>query len=73
MIYHSVAEIYEAIEKTRSKLILIAESITEEQKNARENEQDWSVAEILEHLGMVESGVIRIFEKLLPQAESAGI
>ena len=73
MIYHSVDEIYEAIEKTREKLILAAESLTEEQKNARENEQSWTVAEILEHLGIVEGGVIRIFEKLLPKAESAGI
>ena len=73
MIYNSVTEIYEAIDKTRSKLISTAENLTEEQKKARENEQGWTAPEIIEHLGIVESGLVGMFEKLLSEAESAGL
>ena len=72
MIYNSVAEIYEAINKTRSKLISTAENLTEEQKNSRENGQGWTAPEIIEHLGIVEGGLVGMFEKLLAKAESAG-
>ena len=72
MIYNSVAEIYEAIDKTRSKLILTAENLTEEQKNAREDGQGWTAPEIIEHLGIVEGSLVDMFKKLLSEAESAG-
>ena len=69
MIYNSVAEIFEDIDKTRSELKLRVSALTEEQQNARAADGGWSAAEIVEHLATVESGVVKITAKLLAQAE----
>ena len=73
MIYNSVAEIFEAIDKTRNELKQRVSSLTEEQKNSRSGENGWSVSEIVEHLATVESGVVRIAAKLLAKAEADGV
>lgn len=72
MIYHSVAEIYEAIDITRSRLKQRLSELTDEQKSLRAGENGWSAAEIVEHLATVEYGVIRLASKLLSEAETAG-
>jgi hypothetical protein len=75
MIYNNVAEIFEGIDETRNKLKTRISGFSEEQENARpaNAETGWSVAEIVEHLATVESGVVRIISRLLAQAETAGI
>lgn len=73
MIYNSVAEIYLANDKVRAKLIARAAIFTEDEKKARDAEHRWSVAEIIEHLGIIEWRISRMIEKILPQAESQGV
>lgn len=68
--YNSVGEIYEAIDKTRDALKAKVSGLSDEQANARENGVGWTVAEIVEHLGIVEGGVIQIAGKLVAKAES---
>ena len=72
MIYNNVEEIYQSIDKTREILIAKAESLNDEQMNSREDGEGWSVAEIVEHIGIVEGGMLKIIEKLLGEAEKAG-
>lgn len=72
MIYKNVAEIYQSLDKTRAKLIETIETVSAQKGAARENEAGWSVAEIVEHIGIVESGIIRVIEKLLREVETDG-
>lgn len=72
MIYNSAPEIFEMIDETRGKLIKRISALTDSQKNARDDENGWSVAEICEHLATVEGSVIKIVGKLLAKAESVG-
>jgi len=72
MIYKSVAEIFDFIDKTRADLISKTQNLDEEQKNLRAAQTGWSVAEIVEHLATVENGMIKISAKLLAEAEGEG-
>lgn len=72
MIYNSVAEIFEDIDKTRSELKRWISDLNDEQKNTRASENGWTVAQIVEHLAAVENGAVRIAAKLLAKAEASG-
>jgi hypothetical protein len=74
MIYNSVAEIFEMIDKTRNELKQRVSGLTDEEKNFRAGDNEsWSVAEIVEHLVTVEGGVVKLTAKLLTKAEADGI
>lgn len=70
--YKTVGEIYAGFEKTRAILLAKIESLNPEQENARENNQGWSIKEIVEHIGIVENGSLKIAGKLLVEAETTG-
>lgn len=72
MIYNNVEEIYQTIDKTRAKLIETVSVVSDEKGKARGNGEGWSVAEIVEHLGIVEDGITRIINKMLENAEKDG-
>jgi hypothetical protein len=72
MSYNSVAEIYEDIDGTREKLLRAVEGFDEGQHGFRPSPERWSVAEIVEHLSIVEGQVAGLLEKLLGKAESGG-
>ena len=72
MSYNSVAEIYEDIDGTREKLLRAVEGLDEGQHGFRPSPDRWSVAEIVEHLSIVERQVAGLLEKLLSKAEAAG-
>ncbi len=72
MIYNTVGEIYEAIAHVRAKLGEVSMSLSEADSQSRENGEGWTIAEIIEHLGIVEGGISKIFERLLIKAEAEG-
>jgi DinB superfamily len=72
MDYNSVAEIYDEIEATRSNLLQSVEDLSEEQQTFRPSPERWSVAEIIEHLSIVEGSVVRLVGSLLKKGESGG-
>ena len=72
MTYASVAEIYEAIDETREKFYRRVEGLSDEQAAARPAPDAWSVAEIAEHLALIEKGVLRLMKGVLAQIEAAG-
>lgn len=73
MIYKNVGEIYEAIEKTRVKLKDRISQLSDEQLTKREDENGWTVAEIIEHLATVENGGLRIAQKLLKESDRENV
>src|ERR1044071_764762 len=72
MDFRSVPEIYEHIDRTRARLFDAVEGLSEEQQTFSPAPDRWSVAALVEHLSIVEGGVVRLLEKLLGQAEESG-
>jgi hypothetical protein len=72
MDFRSVPEIYEHIDRTRARLIAAVEGLSEEQQGYRRAPDRWSVAELVEHLSIVEGNIVRLLNKLLGKAEESG-
>jgi uncharacterized damage-inducible protein DinB len=70
--YNSVAEIFEAIDHTRSRLDNLIGSLEDERFGAREHAEGWTIREIVEHLAIVENGMLKIIGRLLRKSEEAG-
>ena len=64
-VYNSVAEIYDDLDDTRARLVGAVEPLTAEQQSFRPSPERWSVAEIVEHLSIVEGRVARLLGGLL--------
>jgi uncharacterized damage-inducible protein DinB len=71
LIYQSIADIYAANEAVRRQITERVETLSEAQQTSRPTEDCWSVAEIIEHLSMVEQSMVRLIGMLLNKAESA--
>lgn len=73
MIYHSLSEIFDAMEKTRARLRARLEGINDGSERARLSEDSWSVAEIAEHLAIIEERLSKLFPVMLTKAEAGGL
>jgi hypothetical protein len=71
--YNSVAEIYEDIDDTRARLVGAVEPLTDGEQGFRPSSEQWTVAEIIEHLSVVEKRVARLLGVMLSKlgAEAA--
>ncbi len=58
MIYHSVAEIFDSIDETRGRLQQRLADLSAPQENFK-LDGGWSIAEITEHLAIMEEGMLR--------------
>lgn len=72
MIYHSLSEIFDAMDKTRARLRARLEGITDGKERVRLSEDSWSVAEIAEHLAIIEERLSKLFPVMLAKAEAGG-
>ena len=72
MTFHSVAEIFDFIERAHRRFAERVESLGDEQARRRPSPERWSPAEIVEHVSIVEGNLLRLTHKLLKQAEAAG-
>ncbi len=70
--YTSVTEIFDAIDKTRAGLSAALESASIEHESLRDSPERWSVAEIAEHLAIIEERVGQLTALTLAKAESEG-
>ena len=70
--YTSVAEIYATIDETREQFYRRVEGLSDEQACVRPAPEAWSVAEIAEHLAIIERSVLRLVKGVLAQIEAAG-
>lgn len=72
MNYKTIADVYEANDKIREQLKEIVGNLTDEQANALPEGGQWSIAQIVEHLSLVEDGMTRISARLLSKAKEDG-
>ena len=70
--FHSVAEIYEALDESRARLDATLASLGPEQEALRDAPERWSVAEIVEHVAIIEKQMGRLVGMLLAKAEADG-
>ncbi len=71
MIYHNIADIMAVNEQAQARFIAAVSSLTEAQANFRPDENQWTIAEIVEHVSIVNDGFLRLTHKLLKEAELA--
>ena len=71
MDFRSVPEIYEHIDRTRARLTAAVEDLSDEQQTFSPASERWSVAELVEHLSIVEESVASLLERLLGKAEES--
>lgn len=72
MEYKTVDDVYAANVAIREKFKQSFASLSDEQLNAVPEGEGWSVAQIVEHVAIVNGGALRICAKLLGKGESAG-
>ena len=70
MIYNNVGDIFAANDDIRERLRARVESLDERRRSHRPDAGAWSVAEIVEHLSIVEGNMVRLVSKLLGKIES---
>lgn len=76
MIYNSLSEIFDSMDKTRASLRARLEAVAgarDGQESLRPSPDAWSVAEIAEHLAIIEERLSRLFPVMLTKAEAGGL
>lgn len=68
----SIDDLYRSNEKIHEKFRTVVTAIADEHAAALPDGEKWSVAQIVEHVSIVEGGILRICSKLLGEAEAAG-
>ena len=68
-----LAETMDYVEEKRKELLQSFAGASASRLSRRAAQDSWSVAEILDHLRMVESGVARLITKRVGQAKEAGL
>jgi|SRR4051812_34410473 uncharacterized damage-inducible protein DinB len=71
MMYTSVPQIFATIDETRERIYERARGLNDEQFNARQNAGAWSVAEVVEHLTIIEGRLLGMMKLMLTKAEGA--
>ena len=69
--YQTISEIYDANDRVRARLKTTVSDLSDAELNFMP-EGGWTIANIVEHLSMVENGMGRICAKLLGEAQTQG-
>ncbi len=72
MVYESLSQIFDEMDETHARFYERAGALSAEEANARPDAGAWSVTEIVEHVSMVESSIVKLVTRLLMKAEAAG-
>ena len=72
MKYESIEQIYEGNNKIRARLKELLSPLTEAQTSTLPDGEKWTVAQIVEHIAMVDGGAMKICAKLLREAQEGG-
>ena len=68
-----LAEAMDYVEEKRKELLQSFAGVHRDRLTRRPSTDGWSVAEILDHLTMVESGIVRLITKRVGRAREAGL
>jgi uncharacterized damage-inducible protein DinB len=69
MNYQTIAEIYEANDKIRENLKTVIAELPDEKAATLPADEKWTLAELIEHITIVEDGMTKICAKLLSKAQ----
>ena len=72
MKYETIADIYDANAKVRERLKSLLSSLTQEQTLAEIDGEECTIAQIVEHIAIVDAATLKICTKLLHKAEAVG-
>lgn len=72
MLYQNLADIHAMMEQEHTRFSTEVTQLTTEQAQFRPTPEQWTIAEIVEHIAITNNGFLRIGFKLLKQAEAAG-
>jgi hypothetical protein len=72
MTFNTVAEIYDSLDTTRARLRETLDGLSTEAEGFRDAPERWTIAEIVEHLSIVEGQISRLMSKLLDKVEAGG-
>jgi len=72
MKYESIEQIYRGNNKIRGRLKELVTGLTDGQTSTRPEGEKWTIAQIVEHIAMVDAGAMRICAKLLKEAQASG-
>lgn len=72
MNYQRISEIYDANDRVRTRLKETVSRLNDEQLNFLPGDGKWTITNIVEHISLVESGITRIFGKILAEAQAKG-
>ena len=73
MWYQSFSEIYDDNDRVRERLIAAVRTLDDKVAAARLDDEGWSVAQIVEHISVVDEGICKICAKLLSAAREKGL
>ena len=68
----TISDIYANNDKIHEKTKQFVASLSDEQTAAMPEDEKWTIAEIVEHIAIVQDGMTKISAKLLTQAKAAG-
>ena len=72
MTFNNLAEIFDAIDEMRTRLYTRLDGLTGEQERFRPAPDGWSIAEIVEHLAILEERLSKLFSIMITKAEASG-
>jgi DinB superfamily len=72
-VHPRLEELLRYAEDQRDELWLAVATVPKPLRDRRPNTDTWSVAEVLEHLHMVEQGIARLIRRRIEQAVAAGL
>lgn len=70
MKFQSLDEIFAFLEHSRAKLKALTTDLNDVQINRRIAPDKWNIAEILEHLTLIEASILKLIKKLLTESEA---
>lgn len=68
----TISDVYSTNDKIREQTKQIVGKLTEDQQRFLPEGEKWTIAEIVEHIAIVQDGMAQISAKLLTKAQSAG-
>jgi len=68
----TISDVYAKNEEIREKMKQVVLSLSDEQTADLPEGEKWTIAEIVEHVAIVQEGMMKISAKLLNQAKAAG-
>ena len=72
MNYQTISDIYEANDRVRAKLKAVVSGVTDEQASTLPDGEKWTIREFVEHIAIVDEGMMRICAKMLNAARENG-